>query len=164
MALAIAEGFKTSGLASWLGEQMIPLEGVSLILLLILITAVNFLAKITSYLATTAMLLPVLASLVLIRQVLDRLSEPYLNMNPIENRDGTRKKRENYTVSEKVKFQKYSKMLVCNYFWRTCDQQEIDGIEYRGGKLNAYEFKWNAKRKAKFPKAFADACPGQNLK
>ncbi|MCX8212636.1 MAG: anion permease, partial [Lewinella sp.] len=80
MALAIAEGFKTSGLASWLGEQMIPLEGVSLILLLILITAVNFLAKITSYLATTAMLLPVLASLVLIRQVLDRLSEPYLNM------------------------------------------------------------------------------------
>ncbi|MGK0451152.1 MAG: sodium-dependent dicarboxylate transporter 2/3/5 [Neolewinella sp.] len=47
-----------------------------MILLLILITAVNFLTKITSNLATTAMLLPVLASLVLIRQVLDRLSEP----------------------------------------------------------------------------------------
>ncbi|MFT4686798.1 MAG: hypothetical protein ACJATN_001794 [Neolewinella sp.] len=62
-------------------------------------------------------------------------------MNPIENRDGTGKKRENYTVSEKVKSQKYSKMLVCNYFWRTCDQQKIDGTEYLVGKLHAYEFK-----------------------
>jgi predicted AAA+ superfamily ATPase len=82
------------------------------------------------------------------------------NMNPIESRDDIGKLWENYIVSERVKFQKYSKMLVYNYFWRTYDQQEIDWVEDRGGKLHAYEFKWNPKRKAKFPKAFANAYPG----
>ncbi len=62
--LALAEGFKTSGLAEWIGGQMTLLEGASLIiLLLILATLVNFLTEITSNLATTAMLLPVLAPL-----------------------------------------------------------------------------------------------------
>ncbi len=81
------------------------------------------------------------------------------NMNPIENRDDIGKLWENYIISERVKFQKYSKMLVYNYFWRTYDQQEIDWVEDREGKLHAYEFKWNPKRKAKFPKAFARAYP-----
>ena len=62
--LALAEGFKTSGLAEWIGEQMTLLQGVSLVfLLLILVSAVNFLTEITSNLATTAMLLPILAPL-----------------------------------------------------------------------------------------------------
>ena len=52
------------------------LQGVSLIVLLIvLITAVNFLTEITSNLATTAMLLPVLASLALTIDV-----HPYILM------------------------------------------------------------------------------------
>ena len=60
--MALAEGFKTSGLAQWIGSQMTLLDGVSLILLvLILVTAVNFLTEITSNLATTSMLLPILA-------------------------------------------------------------------------------------------------------
>lgn len=64
--LALAEGFKSSGLAVWIGSQMTLLEGVTLILLLlILVTAVNFLTEITSNLATTAMLLPILAPLAL---------------------------------------------------------------------------------------------------
>lgn len=64
--LALAEGFKVSGLASWIGGQMGLLEGVSLlVLLLILVAAVNFLTEITSNLATTAMLLPILAPLAL---------------------------------------------------------------------------------------------------
>jgi sodium-dependent dicarboxylate transporter 2/3/5 len=68
--LAIAEGFKTSGLASWLGGQMTSLAGMSLLLLLLaLIAAVNFLTEITSNLATTAMLLPVLAPLALVIDV-----------------------------------------------------------------------------------------------
>jgi len=62
--LAIADGFKSSGLANWIGSQMTLLEGVSLILLLfIVIAAVNFLTEITSNLATAAMLLPILAPL-----------------------------------------------------------------------------------------------------
>jgi sodium-dependent dicarboxylate transporter 2/3/5 len=62
--MAIAVGFETSGLALWLGEQLKLLETIPLIiLLLIIIGSVNFLTEITSNLATTAMLLPVLASL-----------------------------------------------------------------------------------------------------
>ncbi|MFT7641465.1 MAG: sodium-dependent dicarboxylate transporter 2/3/5 [Pirellulaceae bacterium] len=60
--MALAEGFKTSGLATWIGGQMTLLEGISLILLvMILIAAVNFLTEITSNVATTSMLLPILA-------------------------------------------------------------------------------------------------------
>ncbi|TXB66591.1 SLC13 family permease [Phaeodactylibacter luteus] len=62
--LALAEGFKGSGLAAWIGSQLSLLEGLSLIfLLLALVAAVNFLTEITSNLATTAMLLPILAPL-----------------------------------------------------------------------------------------------------
>jgi len=62
--LAIAKGFSTSGLAEWIGEQLSLLEGLSLVLtLLVLVVAVNFLTEITSNLATTAMLLPILATL-----------------------------------------------------------------------------------------------------
>ena len=59
--MALAAGFKDSGLALWIGTQMTLLDGVSLFLLVfILIAAVNFLTEITSNLATTAMLLPIL--------------------------------------------------------------------------------------------------------
>ena len=59
--MALAAGFKESGLALWIGSQMTLLDGISLFLLvIILITAVNFLTEITSNLATTAMLLPIL--------------------------------------------------------------------------------------------------------
>lgn len=60
--LALAKGFSDTGLASWIASQLTQLEGVSLIvLILILVASVNFLTEITSNLATTAMLLPVLA-------------------------------------------------------------------------------------------------------
>jgi sodium-dependent dicarboxylate transporter 2/3/5 len=62
--MAIAVGFETSGLALWLGEQLKLLETIPLIiLLLIIIGSVNFITEITSNLATTAMILPVLVSL-----------------------------------------------------------------------------------------------------
>ncbi len=60
--MALAQGFETSGLAAWIGGQMTSFAGVTTILLIfLLIAAVNFLTEITSNLATTAMLLPVLA-------------------------------------------------------------------------------------------------------
>jgi len=59
--MALASGFKESGLALWIGSQMTLLDGISLLLLVfVLITSVNFLTEITSNLATTAMLLPIL--------------------------------------------------------------------------------------------------------
>jgi len=78
------------------------------------------------------------------------------NFNPIEVRDDIGKLWENYIVSERLKFQRYNKMIVNNFFWRTYDKQEIDWVEERGGRLYAYEFKWNPKRKAKVPKAWAE--------
>ena len=64
--LALAQGFKVSGLAEWIGSQLTLLDGITLIfLLLILVAAVNFLTEITSNLATTAMMLPILAPLTL---------------------------------------------------------------------------------------------------
>lgn len=64
--LAIAEGFKVSGLANWIGLQTTLIEHLSLfILLLVLVAAVNFLTEITSNLATTAMLLPIIAPIAL---------------------------------------------------------------------------------------------------
>ncbi|MGM5469266.1 SLC13 family permease [Flavobacteriaceae bacterium LMO-SS05] len=62
--MALALGFESSGLAVWIGHQMTSLSTMPLLLvLLILIASVNFLTEITSNLATTAMLLPVLVSL-----------------------------------------------------------------------------------------------------
>ena len=54
------------GLAVWLGQQMTAFGNLPLfVLLLLLVAAVNFLTEITSNLATTAMMLPVLAPLAL---------------------------------------------------------------------------------------------------
>ncbi|MFT4535616.1 MAG: sodium-dependent dicarboxylate transporter 2/3/5 [Saprospiraceae bacterium] len=64
--MALAKGFSETGLAEWIALQMTLLQGVSLILLiLVLVASVNFLTEITSNLATTAMLLPVLAPMAL---------------------------------------------------------------------------------------------------
>ncbi len=64
--LAIASGFQATGLAEWIGQQMGLLEGIALLLILfIVIASVNFLTEITSNVATTAMLLPVLAAMAL---------------------------------------------------------------------------------------------------
>ena len=61
--LALAEGFKETGLATWIGQHLSLIEGVSFfVLLLIIIAAVNFLTEVTSNVATASMLLPILAS------------------------------------------------------------------------------------------------------
>ena len=64
--MALAKAFDVSGLALWLGELMTSFGSLPLILLLLLlVTGINFLTEITSNLATTAMLLPVLSPLAL---------------------------------------------------------------------------------------------------
>ena len=64
--MAIAKGFDETGLASYLGSRMFFFEGLPLfIILLLIITCVNFLTEVTSNLATTAMMLPVMAPLAL---------------------------------------------------------------------------------------------------
>lgn len=74
--LAIAQGFKDTGLAQWFAEQLITLEFLPLLVMtLVLVAAINFLTEITSNLATTAMILPVLAPLASVMGV-----HPYIFM------------------------------------------------------------------------------------
>ena len=66
---------------------------------------------------------------------------------------------ENFMVSERKKHIDYERIFCNRYFWRTHSQQEIDYIEESGGILNAFEFKWNSNKKAKFPALFAENYP-----
>ncbi|WP_258101776.1 SLC13 family permease [Marinoscillum pacificum] len=62
--LAIAEGFKSTGLATWLGSYLSILEGSNVAVILMgVVGSVNFLTEITSNVATTSMILPVIAPL-----------------------------------------------------------------------------------------------------
>jgi sodium-dependent dicarboxylate transporter 2/3/5 len=64
--MALAKSFGETGLAVWLGEQLTALEDLPLYLLVLVVVAVvNFLTEVTSNLATTAMLLPILAPMAL---------------------------------------------------------------------------------------------------
>jgi predicted AAA+ superfamily ATPase len=81
------------------------------------------------------------------------------NMNDITLRNDVGELWENYIISERIKFQKNTQMLVSNYFWRTYQQQEIDWIEERGGSLFAYEIKWNPNKKVKIPSGWKSAYP-----
>lgn len=76
------------------------------------------------------------------------------NMNPLALRDDVGLLWENHIIGERIKYQHYRRMLVYNYFWRTYDQQEIDWIEDRDGKLHAYEFKWSPTKRAGPPTAW----------
>ncbi|WP_164668039.1 SLC13 family permease [Virgibacillus doumboii] len=62
--LAIASGFKESGLSEWIGNQLSVLEGVNIFIILIVVAAlVIFLTEITSNTATASMMYPIMASL-----------------------------------------------------------------------------------------------------
>ena len=64
--MALAAGFEETGLARWFGLQMTLLEALPLLLLVLLVIfSVNFITELTSNLATTAMLLPILAPIAL---------------------------------------------------------------------------------------------------
>lgn len=64
--LAMAEGFKETGLAAWIGGGFSSIDGIGfIVLLLIIVASVNFLTEVTSNVATASMLLPILASVAL---------------------------------------------------------------------------------------------------
>lgn len=67
---------------------------------------------------------------------------------------------ENFVMSERVKYLTYQEINCNQYFWRTHAQQEVDYVEERNGKMQAYEIKWNVNTKVRFPKTFLDAYPG----
>lgn len=80
------------------------------------------------------------------------------NFNGLEQRNDIVQLWENYWISERIKFQEYHKVYSTNHFWRTYNQQEIDWVEDRDGKLFAFELKWS-KEKTKIPSQWAKAYP-----
>ena len=78
------------------------------------------------------------------------------NFNPLELRDDIGSLWENFMISERIKKLYYNKLYSNYWFWRTQQQQEIDFIEERDGKISAFEFKWNPKANTKIPKLFLE--------
>lgn len=82
------------------------------------------------------------------------------NFNSINLRYDSGQLWENYIISERIKFQQYTRTSVNNFFWRTYDQQEIDWIEEKEGSLKGFEFKWsgaNIKPPAAWVKTYPEA-------
>lgn len=76
--LAIAAGFVDTGLSAWIGDQLRTLDGINVVLIVVLATAlVLFLTEITSNAATATMILPVIAAFAISLDV-----HPYALMVP----------------------------------------------------------------------------------
>lgn len=71
--------------------------------------------------------------------------------NAIDSRNDIGQLWENFIVVERMKKRSYQHIYGQSYFWRTYEQQEIDLIEERDGKLFAYECKWSTKHKSMQP-------------
>lgn len=81
------------------------------------------------------------------------------NLSDLDTRADAGALWENYMVSELMKKNSYGQAYARPYFWRTTQQQEIDYLEERDGKLTAYEFKWSPTKKAKVSRTFLNAYP-----
>lgn len=87
------------------------------------------------------------------------------NMNPLAIRSDTGALFENFCAMERVKLHANSRRPTNYYFWRTWDQKELDWVEERGGKLNAYEWKWSDTRRISraMRDVFLTAYPGSTI-
>jgi predicted AAA+ superfamily ATPase len=85
------------------------------------------------------------------------------NYNPLAIRTDVGALWENYLISERFKRNNYSLNYAGFYFWGTTQQQEIDYIEERDGKLNCYEFKWNTNKKVNLTTTFSTNYPGSSF-
>ena len=80
-------------------------------------------------------------------------------LQTFDTRDDTGALWENFCIAERLKFLSYNHCQLNAYFWRTYSQREIDYIEEADGKYNAFEFKWQARKKTGLPKEYAAGYP-----
>jgi predicted AAA+ superfamily ATPase len=71
---------------------------------------------------------------------------------------------ENFLFIERLKHRAYHSIHANMFFWRTYEQQEIDLVEERDGKLFGYEFKWSQAKPVSAPKHWLGAYPGAEFK
>lgn len=67
------------------------------------------------------------------------------NFNKLSVRDDVGKIWENFVIVERLKKRLYTNIYANQYFWRTWQQNEIDLVEEREGKLFGFEIKWKTK-------------------
>jgi len=84
------------------------------------------------------------------------------NFNALHLRQDVGPLWENFMISERLKWNANNMIQVNTYFWRTHQQQEIDFIEEKGGKLAGFEFKWRD-GKARVPKIFLETYPESSV-
>ncbi|MBO7131970.1 ATP-binding protein [Candidatus Saccharibacteria bacterium] len=75
------------------------------------------------------------------------------DFRPIELRPDAGAVFENYIIAE-LKKKYYNDNI---YFWRNTEQQEIDFVLERDGKIDVYEVKYNEKKNPKLPNTFEQA-------
>jgi len=85
------------------------------------------------------------------------------NFNPLELRTDKGALWENFLISERIKQIEYKQSLAHTYFWRTQQQQEVDFVEEKGGKIYGYEFKWQKKKTQKLPKTFTETYNAETM-
>ena len=109
-----------------------------------------------------------------LRQEINRSRKVYLidtgvrnalinNLNPLSLRTDTGELWENFVAAEFKKQQYWAANSSPLYFWRTYQQEEVDLVKDEGGKLYAYEIKWN-KPKIRPPKNWLAAYPQSEWK
>lgn len=80
------------------------------------------------------------------------------NLNPIELRTDAGALWENYVIVERIKALQNARRAFNAYFWRTHQQQEVDWVEEKDGRLMAAEIKRQSK-KSRLPPTFTQAYP-----
>jgi len=79
------------------------------------------------------------------------------NYNPMNARMDKGAIWENFLIAERLKQNLYAGRRVKSYFWRTRQQQEVDYVEVSTDEVEAFEFKWNPRKKGKISKTFMNA-------
>ncbi len=79
--------------------------------------------------------------------------------NDLDTRDDVGQLWENFVFMERLKRRSYQGIHGNVYFWRTYQGQEIDFIEERDGKLEAYECKWSSTKTPKPPREWLTTYP-----
>ena len=85
------------------------------------------------------------------------------NFNPINLRSDVGHLWENFVIRERIKINHYNKRYANYFFWRTFNQNEVDFLEEREGKLFGYEFKWNTKKSYKLSRQFLEQYPESTI-
>lgn len=81
------------------------------------------------------------------------------NYAPVAVRGDVGQLFENFVIAERIKQQQYGRTFSRPWFWRTTGGQEVDYVEETDGALQAFEIKWNSRRRVAAPASFMGAYP-----